>query len=353
MSTYLIVDVNNLAHRCLHGTQGSIDIKAGMALHITLNALRSSWRRFKADHIVFCLEGRSWRKDSYPQYKAHRQVQANLLSKKEKEDNELFFGTFDVFMNYIREKTNATVLQCPVAEADDMIARWIQLHPEDDHVIVSGDRDFFQLLAPNVKMYDGVRNWTISTDGYFDDDGNEVVVKRNQSVVDSATGKKVKKPISIKMEAPDPQYELFMKIVRGDSSDNIMSAFPGVRENGSAKKPGIKEAFEDRYAKGFNWNNFMLQEWDKLVGVDEDGNSITQRVRVLDEFRVNERLVDLSKQPEEIKEAMDTAIAEAVVKPKVPMVGIHFLRFTEEMGLFTIGKNPNEYAAMLAAAYGC
>lgn len=350
MSTYLIVDLSNMAHRMLHGTQGTIDIKAGMALHITLNALRASWKKFKADHIVFCLEGRSWRKDVYKEYKAQRIVQQATLSKKEREDNELFFSTFDTFMDFIREKTNATVLQCPTAEADDMIARWIQVHPDDSHIIISSDRDFFQLLTDKVKMYDGVRGWTISTDGYFDDKDQPVVVKKNINVTDK-TGKKTKKAVSVAMDKPDPEYALFTKIIRGDASDNIMSAFPGVRENGSAKKPGIKEAYEDRHARGFNWNNFMLQEWNKLIGADEDGNPLTKRVRVLDEFNFNKQLVDLTQQPQEVKLAMDETIYTAVSKDKVSMVGIWFLRFTEEMSLFNIGKNPTDYAAMLSAPY--
>lgn len=350
MSTYLIVDLNNMAHRCLHGTQGTIDIKAGMALHITLNSLRSSWKKFNADHIVFCLEGRSWRHDFYKQYKAQRKVLQATMTKKEREDNELFFATFDIFIDFIRTKTNATVLQCPVAEADDMIARWIQLHPDDSHVIISSDRDFFQLLSDKVKMYDGVRGWTISTDGYFDDQGQPVVKKKMISVLDKS-GKKVKKTVDEAMEKPEPEYELFKKIIRGDSSDNIMSAFPGARENGSAKKPGIREAFEDRNARGFNWNNFMLQEWQKLVGADEDGNPLTEKVRVIDEFNFNKKLVDLTEQPLDVKNQMDDTIADAVSKDKVSMVGIWFLRFTEEMSLFNIGKNPQDYATMLAAPY--
>ncbi|MNY34036.1 hypothetical protein D3C86_1683470 [compost metagenome] len=153
------------------------------------------------------------------------------------------------------------------------------------------------------------------------------------------------------MEKPDPEYALFTKIIRGDASDNIMSAFPGVRENGSAKKPGIREAYDDRHARGFNWNNFMLQEWNKLVGADEDGNAITERVRVIDEFNFNKQLVDLTQQPLEVKHAMDEVIYTAVSKPKVSMVGVWFLRFTEEMSLFNIGKNPTDYAAMLSAPY--
>ena len=31
-----------------------------------------------------------------------------------------------------------------------MIAMWIQQHPDDEHIIVSTDSDFYQLLAINV-----------------------------------------------------------------------------------------------------------------------------------------------------------------------------------------------------------
>ena len=43
--------------------RGDIDTKVGMALHITLNSIKKAWKDFDADHVVFCLEGPSWRKD--------------------------------------------------------------------------------------------------------------------------------------------------------------------------------------------------------------------------------------------------------------------------------------------------
>ena len=45
-----------------------------------------------------------------------------------------------------------TVLLCNIKqlEADDLIAGWVQAHPNDNHVIISTDGDFAQLIAPNV-----------------------------------------------------------------------------------------------------------------------------------------------------------------------------------------------------------
>ena len=73
-----------------------------------------------------------------------------------------------MFKEFVTDKTNCTVHIIRVLEADDPIAGWIQAHPNDDHVIISTDGDFAQLIAPNVKQYNGVSN-TIIHEGYFDD----------------------------------------------------------------------------------------------------------------------------------------------------------------------------------------
>jgi hypothetical protein len=95
----------------------------------------------------------------------------------------------------------------------------------------------------------------------------------------------------------------------------------------------------------------MLSEWDKIVGVDEDGAPIMKRVRVLDEFRANEMLIDLSKQPDEIKAVLTETIEQAKHKPTSQSVGVRFIQFTQRMGLTTIGNSPTDYAKMLASPY--
>jgi 5'-3' exonuclease len=350
MTNYLLIDAHNLFHRCKHTTTGDPAVKAGMALHITLNAIKNAWRKFHADHVVFCLEGKSWRRAVYPDYKAHRRVATQLASPKEREEDALYFGAMDTFIEFLRKRTNVTVLQSVGVEADDFIARWTQVHPDDNHVIVSSDSDFYQLLSDRVRIYDGVKGWTISHTEVLDEKDNPAIVSKNVKIKDPKSGKMITKATKQAVEPPDPEYELFFKIIRGDSSDNVLSAYPGVRENGSSKKPGIKEAYEDRHNRGFEWNNFMLQEWKKPVGREGD-EFIYETVRVTDQYRINQQLIDLTQQPEEIKDLMDITIAEAVSQPPKPQVGIWLLRFTEEMGLFNIGKSPTEFATVLAAPY--
>ena len=136
--------------------RGDLTTKIGMALHISLNSVKKAWNDFDGSHVVFCLEGRSWRKDFYEPYKRNRSEARSALTEKEQDEDKIFWETFDLFNQFVAEKTNCSVLQHPELEADDLIAGWIQAHPKDNHVIVSTDGDFAQLIAPNVKQYNGV-----------------------------------------------------------------------------------------------------------------------------------------------------------------------------------------------------
>ena len=351
MSTYILVDYSNLVHRCKHVTAPDIETKTGMALHIILNSLRQMWRKFDADHIVVCLEGKGWRKTIMPDYKQHRRDLEALRTPKEVEDDKFYFTAMQQFSDFLRDRTNVTILQTKLAEADDLVAHWIRLHPNDKNIILSGDSDFYQLLNDNVLMYDGVKGWLISTTQVLNEHNKPAKIKKNLKEKDKKTGKIITRTEEVNVKPPVPEYELFKKIIRGDPTDNIMGAYPGVRENGSSKRPGIVEAFNDRIMKGYEWNQFMLTEWDKMVGVDEDGNPVMKRVRVTDEFKINQILIDLSKQPDDVKQVIEEEILRAVQKPMSSSVGVRFIQFTQRMGLTTIGNNPNDYAKMLASPY--
>ncbi len=322
--TYILVDSLNMFFRAKHvGGGRDIDMRVGMAMHIMFNSIRKCWREFNGDHVVICLEGRSWRKDFYAPYKANRKVTMDQRSVKEQEDDELFFEAYDDMTNFFKDKTNCSVIRQANAEADDLIATWIQQHPEDDHVIVSTDSDFYQLLAPNVMQYNGTTDQVVSLEGFKDG-------KTGEWVIDKKTGEPKK--------AIDPEFALFEKCVRGDSSDNIFSAYPGARLKGSRNKTGITEAYNDRLTGGFNYNNFMLQRW-----VDHE----EQEHRVRDDFERNKILIDLTQQPDEIKAESKQIINEAVNKSTVSQVGIHFLKFCSKWNLQRMSEQPGDYADFL------
>ena len=148
--TYILVDTANTFFRARHVINGDADIKLGMAFHITLNSVKKAWQDFNGSHVIFCLEGRSWRKDYYAPYKAQRAAARAAHTEKEADEEKIFWEAFDTFKDFIKDKTNCTVLQHSQLEADDLIAGWIQSHPQDNHVIISTDTDFVQLNTDNL-----------------------------------------------------------------------------------------------------------------------------------------------------------------------------------------------------------
>jgi len=323
---FIIVDTANTFFRSRHVVRGDGDIKVGMALHIMFNSIKKAWHDFNGSHVIFCLEGRSWRKDFYEPYKRNRAEVRAAMSVKEQEEDKLFWETFDEFKKFIDEKTNCTVLQHPRLEADDLIAGFIQGHPNDEHIIISSDSDFYQLLASNVKQYNGISEELHTIEGVFD--------KKGKPVID----KKTKEPKKI----PNPEWLLFEKCMRGDTSDNVFSAFPGVRTKGSKNKVGLTEAFEDRTSKGFNWNNLMLQRW-----VDHNG----QEHRVFDDYERNRRLIDLSYQPFEIRDIINETIATYCKPKEVTQVGIRMLKFCNSYDMKKIAESIQHYADPFQAKY--
>lgn len=324
--SFILVDTANTFFRARHVVRGDADIKLGMALHITFNSIKKAWQDFEGSHVVFCLEGRSWRKDYYKPYKANRAETRAAMNQKEQDEDKLFWETFDAFKTFISDKTNCTVLQHPQLEADDLIAGFIQMHPTHKHVIISTDSDFHQLIAPNVMQYNGVAETTTTHEGIFD--------KKGKLVID----KKTKEPVG----APNPEWILFEKCMRGDTSDNVFSAYPGVRTKGTKNKVGLTEAFEDRKSQGFSWNNLMLQRWVDHNGVEH---------RVLDDYERNRILIDLAHQPADIKSLIRETIDEGAVPKDVSQVGIRLLKFCQLYDMKRMMDSIQTFADPLQAKY--
>jgi 5'-3' exonuclease len=325
---YLLIDTANTFFRARHSAHraSSPEEKVAFAIHVTLGSINKCYRDQRADHVVICLEGRSWRKDFYKPYKAQRAAARAAKTEAEAEEDRLFWAAFDDLCKFLAERTNCTVLQHPNLEADDLIAGWTQSHPEDHHTIISSDTDYIQLLADNINQYNGITDELHTTQGIYDKKGSPVL------------DKKTKAPKII----PDPAWLLFEKCVRGDASDNIFSAFPGVRTNGSKNKVGLREAFEDRNNRGFAWNNLMLQRWLDHEGVEH---------RVLDDYQRNVQLVDLTAQPDHIKAQIAETIASGSQRLNRPMVGVQFMKFCGRYDLVKISEQVNQYTEWLTASY--
>lgn len=295
-----------------------IDSQIGLVMHIVFTSIKKVWDDLGAEHLVVAVDGRSWRKDFYPPYKQNRKILANKRTPEEKENDELFFGSLNSLVNFFKEKTNVSVLRHPTAEADDLIARWIHLHPNDKHVVISTDSDFLQLISKNVSIYNGFQAQLYTLDGIWDKDGKPAIYK----------GKT--------WDSIDPEWFLFEKIMRGDDGDNVMSAYPGVR------RKRLIEAYDNRHTQGYAWNNLMLSKWTDHNGVE---------IKVKEAYDRNRLLIDLTAQPQELKAQWDEEITRVVNLPKKSQVGFHLLKFAEHQGLVRIAQQVQTFSPCFSSGY--
>jgi hypothetical protein len=102
------------------------------------------------------------------------------------------------------------------------------------------------------------------------------------------------------------------------------------------------EAYADKDKQGFTWNNMMLQRWVDHNGVEH---------KVIDDYKRNVMLIDLTAQPQEVKDKVDLAIIEGVRTTTVPQVGIHLMKFCGKYELNKISENVETYSKWLNSPY--
>ncbi len=337
---YLLIDTSNMFFRARHQAHRAADTwtKLGFALHLTIMSANKVARDLGADHVVFALEGRSWRKDFYKPYKANRAVARGKMNETEAEEDKLFWETYDSLTKYLSTKTNCSVIRCATAEADDVIARWIALHPQDEHTIVSTDSDFVQLVAPNVRLYNGINDHLFTTEGAFNAKGQKLgfTIESNSKIKVGKADANFETPVDYQ------KWVLFLKCMRGDPGDNVFSAFPGVRIKGTKNSVGLTEAFEDRGRKGYSWNNMMLQRWIDHEQVEH---------KVLEDYELNCTLIDLTAQPQDIKDTVDACIREQISHRDIGMVGAHFLKFCGKYELTKLSDQADAVGRWVNSTY--
>jgi hypothetical protein len=130
--------------------------------------------------------------------------------------------------------------------------------------------------------------------------------------------------------------------VRGCTTDNIFSAYPGIREKGSKTKTGLREVFEDRHKKGFAWSSIMQHHW-----ADHNGNEH----KVNDDFIRNKQLVDLGDQPDHIRDIILNTILEACVPLSRPQIGLYFLKMCGKFELQKLSERATDFSQLLSASY--
>jgi hypothetical protein len=334
--SHILIDLSNLIHKCKYVVRGDPETKGAMALHIIFNSILSSWNRFDGSLLVVCADSTSWRNEHYKKYKAARRVKSNLRTPREVEEDTIYFDMMNKLGDFLRDKTNCVFLKKDRLEADDLISVWIKNNPDKNHVIVSGDGDFYQLLDKNVRIYDSIKKIVVYHDKVLNEKGENL-----EFIIDTNAKLKLKEVNKNFVPASDwYKWCFFVKLIRGDSSDGIVSCHSGARLKGTKDKPGILEAYSDRHTQGWAWTNFMLQPTISLNNDDEI-------VAVKDLFKLNTLLMDLNNTPETILIFANEYIEEQMKQETKKNIGIEFLRFCAKHRLDNLAKYSDKYINVL------
>jgi hypothetical protein len=229
-----------------------MDVSEHLVRHMILNSLRMYNLKHRKEYgqMVIACDGGSWRKQIYPQYKAHR--------KANRDDSGLdwteFFRILTLVRNEIAENFPYKVVHINNIEADDIIGTLTEktqnFGQHEPVMIISSDKDFIQL-----QQYSNVKQFSPMTKSFI--------------------------------KEKDPVKYLFDHTVRGDSGDGIPNILSpdNTFVDKIRQKPVSAKKVDAWYASRSSLDTAMNQE--------------TYR-----NFQRNTALIDLSKVPQDKKDSI-------------------------------------------------
>ncbi|MGZ3772411.1 MAG: DNA polymerase I [Pseudobdellovibrionaceae bacterium] len=210
MKKLYLVDVSSLIFRAFYAIR-PLTSPSGVpvnAVYGFLSMMIKLFREEKPEYLCFCYDRkeRSFRKELYENYKAHRTEMPEELAQQ------------IPYIKKLAEYLGVPAFEIPGYEADDIIGaltKWGR-HHNMEVFIVSGDKDFGQLIGNHVWLYDTMKDIRYDAQGVFDKWGVR----------------------------PD-QFIDYLSIV-GDTSDNIPGV-KGIGEKGAIKLLEQFKSLEDIY----------------------------------------------------------------------------------------------------------
>jgi DNA polymerase-1 len=258
MKKIYLVDVSSMFFRAYYAIR-PLTSPAGVpvnAIYGFLSMITKLFKDEKPDYMVFCYDRKepSFRKELYQDYKAHRTEMPEDLS---------------IQIPYIKQMADLLGIPSVEAdrfEADDIIGALTEVGLKHglEVVIVSGDKDFGQLIRDHVVLYDTMKDIKYDAAG----------VKEKWGV------------------RPD-QFIDFLSLV-GDSSDNIPGV-AGIGPKGAQKLLEQYKSLEDIYENISKVEPKGIRE--KLERSKEDALISKKLVRIALDVPLSHNLEDYHLQP--------------------------------------------------------
>ena len=234
--------------------KGMPEYDEGLIRHIFLNQIRNIKRKFGREYgeMILCYDSRvpSWRKTVFKEYKACR--------KKSREDSKMDWNKLFAFLSELKQEVDQyfpyRTISIDTAEADDIIACICHLYPNENNIIVSNDKDFYQL-----HRYPSTSQYSIY---------HKAIVK-----------------------CENPERYLFEHTLRGDKGDGVPNylsdgdTFVSKKRQRPITDKHIQEMWDQRN-KNANWQSCLTQTQienytrnDILINLDNIPNYLKNEVK--------------------------------------------------------------------------
>jgi len=247
MNTNLIIDGNYILYKNMFSL-----IKDNLLYGALYRSLEQSIDQYRTmypfSNVYFVSDSRekSWRKDSYPEYKENRKKDESI-------DWDFIYDTYEEFKINIGSKKNIKILEGSRIEGDDWISYIMDKSNKNGEstIVITNDYDIKQLLKftldpliINIMLNEVygkeklfiVNNYQIFlnklsnciSDDIFDMNNNGTFLALINNLISKYDLKEV-----------DPVDSLVIKLISGDSGDNISSVYK--KEGKDGKFRGIAE----------------------------------------------------------------------------------------------------------------
>lgn len=297
----MLIDMSNILHRTFYSSPATED-SISLAHHKGLMSMNKWFRMVRPDMTIAVFDRpNNWRKlytqhtENRPSpliYKGHRR---QGQTPRQVEVYRKFTESVDELHSMLRDQTRVVSLAADGLEADDLIAGVCQMFPACDTTVISRDGDFIQLLRnPNVKVIDPATETHQSLEA-FDNDAD---------------------------------FFMFQKCCTGDAGDNVMRIFPKVY------KTKVREYYTDELKRV----NAFNEAW-----VFKDHPIHPGRL-----FDENKLLMDLTAQPEGIRDLIEQTIVDEMGREK-SYNQTKFWRFCGKHQLQNIAKDSEAFARMFTS----
>lgn len=308
----ILFDFSQIIHNNLYSFKEQmiaegLETTFGFLKHRTISMILSISNKYRDEReIVLCADDRNtWRKDVHPYYKGRRK----LRRKTDSFPWDEFYEHLNKFEEELKENFPFNFIKINKAEGDDVIGSLVyyinKTKPSEKIIIVSNDKDFKQLhFSSMIKQYDPKEKVEINT--------------------------------------LNPKNELMWLILNGDSNDDVLNV--KTTDADTLVNPDKRQITMWKEEKVWQHicNNTVMDEL--LVDVKD---SKTKKIKVsreqlLENFKRNQKLVDLSKVPVDIQKEIIYKYEEN--KERIPeMSKMNLMQFFIKNRMVVLSDKINDF----------